>query len=39
MSALELLGIFLLGVAFGMLITRIARKRGMDVRENWGKLT
>jgi hypothetical protein len=39
MSALELLGIFLLGAAFGTLITRIARRREMDVRKNWGNLT
>lgn len=39
MIALQVLGVFLLGATLGTLVTRIARKRGVDVRKKLGNLT
>ena len=39
MSALQILGVFFLGLVIGTLITRLARKKGTDIRKDWGKLT
>jgi len=38
MKVLLVLGVFVLGAALGTLLTRMARRSGMDVRKNWGKL-